>query len=186
MVGRVSSTTAARAALIVLPFSLVSCASPEPFTRALRSQAHLSNAEFMKVQFQSQFRLVLERELNSRPGVATTGELVLRQGGPTERIELESGKLGVGVFSAGGESVRVSFEEGTYLEFVPAANGGKYKGHDVHEWYCNRLLPSADEQRRVMYSDHEYKVVEGIACLLVHATSPEVSKRGLPGRELFK
>ncbi len=94
------------------------CASYVPFTAELRDEHHLKVADLENLQFYNSHPITLHREVE-RGGREVTGAHTLRiiAGKQIEEIVIEEHTPGV-VVGANDNVIRVSFEEGSFLEFA--------------------------------------------------------------------
>ncbi len=104
--------------LLVLGSLLAGCASRIPFTHELRHQHRLSDEEIKQLQFYVSHTVTLRSEVDMRGRRITDGhKLVLTSGKWVEEVVIEDETPGVAV-AVGPESIAISFEHGSALEFV--------------------------------------------------------------------
>ncbi len=106
--------------LVALLFTLAlgtGCASYMPFTQELRSEYDLADTDLENLQFYNSHTITLRREL-SRDSRRITGghELLMIAGKQIEEVVIDAKTPGV-VVGASPSTLRVSFAEGSFLEF---------------------------------------------------------------------
>jgi len=94
------------------------CASFQPFTQELRNEHRLTGDDLRNLQFYNSHTITLRRELARGDRQVTGGhKLLVIAGKQIEEVVIEAQTPGV-LVGAGGTTLRVSFEEGTFLEFT--------------------------------------------------------------------
>jgi hypothetical protein len=101
---------------LALALGAAGCSSLAPFTHELRSQHDLHTEDVGKLQFFTSHTITLRREVESGSRRIERGELRLSRGKTIEEIVIGKHTPGVAV-EIGDTHLRVSFEEGTALEF---------------------------------------------------------------------
>jgi hypothetical protein len=107
--------------LVALLFTLAlgtGCASYMPFTQELRSEYDLADTDLENLQFYNSHTITLRREL-SRDSRRITGghKLLMIAGKQIEEVVIDARTPGV-VVGASPSTLRVSFAEGSFLEFA--------------------------------------------------------------------
>ncbi len=111
---------AATAATAVALFAS-GCASYVPFTAELETEHHLAAKDLQNLQFYTSDRITLRRELkNDASQVTGTHKLLVIAGKRIEEVVIEKHTPGV-IVGVGAGTLKVSFEEGSALEFRFAA-----------------------------------------------------------------
>jgi hypothetical protein len=99
------------------------CASYVPFTQELRNEHRLSSNDLKNLQFYNSHTITLRRELTKDSRQVTGSHKLLTIAGKLiEEVVIEEHTPGV-ILNADGGRLRVSFEEGTSVEF--AVRGGE-------------------------------------------------------------
>jgi hypothetical protein len=94
------------------------CASYVPFTQELRNEHRLSGEDLRNLQFYNSHTITLRRELaRGDRQVTGTHKLLVIAGKQIEEVVIEKHTPGV-LVDAEGTALKVSFEEGTFLEFT--------------------------------------------------------------------
>lgn len=170
------------AALALLCSITFACAHERvPFTRTLWHQAHLTNQRAAELQYWTHGDLVIERTLTEASAEITgRHEILFRDGRRIERVVLEDGTPGIVVQALPSGLLHVSFESGTYFEFLTSADVRVYEEDSQRFWYCLVVYGN----NTVQYSDFRYDLVSGSPCLLVQkdrVSLRQESTRTLPG-----
>lgn len=93
------------------------CASYVPFTQELRDQHHLDAKQLQNLQFYNSHPIVLRREVDRGNSQVTSGhKLLVIAGKQIEEVVIEEHTPGV-VVGVSEMALKVSFEEGSYMEF---------------------------------------------------------------------
>jgi hypothetical protein len=113
------ASTAAAALLAVT--AAAGCRTFVPFTQEIREQNHLSEAELKNLQYYVSSTITLRRELDSA-GRQVTGnhKLVVVAGKTIEEVVVEAKTPGICV-GVGPHTLSISFEQGSSIDFAPAA-----------------------------------------------------------------
>lgn len=105
----------------LLALCAAGCRTFVPFTQELRDQNHLSEAELKNLQFYVSSTITLRRELDSAGRQVTGNHKLLVVAGKTiEEVVVESKTPGICV-GVSPRTLSISFEQGTFLDFAPAA-----------------------------------------------------------------
>lgn len=113
----------ARTGLLAAAFALTSlfasgCASYVPFTQELRDQHNLQSNDLKNLQFYNSHKITLRREVERGGGKVTTGhKLLVIAGKQIEEVVIDEKTPGV-IVGVSENRLRVSFEEGTFMEFT--------------------------------------------------------------------
>jgi hypothetical protein len=176
----------ARSALALLACPLwAACAtasSPEsvPFTHDMIKRYNITNDTATSIQFYTGEDCTLEREIIDREGLVARGELVYRDDKTVEIVYIPKGTPGIGT-AATENSVQVSFERGTFLNFGPPT-GAPLGAGVVYEL---QITPKDGDPSCVLYDGNCYQQTSpGICHLKVSARnlkSDVRNPRTLPG-----
>ncbi|MFO0554545.1 MAG: DNA-directed RNA polymerase [Polyangiaceae bacterium] len=157
MVARSLLTSAALA--VSLLSGAAGCASYVPFTQEIRDGHALASDDLKNLQFYNSDEIVLHREVSRDGRRVTAGhKLLVIAGKQVEEVVIEPRTPGV-IIASTPTTLRVSFEEGTWLEFavrgglpdpqpVRIERGGfaeppnPFPGNDRNEPYAREPLPS--------------------------------------------
>lgn len=94
------------------------CAAYVPFTQELRNEHRLSNDDLKNLQFYNSHTITLRRELTKDSRQVTGSHKLLTIAGKlVEEVVIEEHTPGV-IVKADSGRLRVSFEEGTFVEFA--------------------------------------------------------------------
>lgn len=104
-------------AAVVLAALSTGCASRMvPFTHEIRSQYRLTEPELKSLQFYVSHTVTLKRELESDSRRVEGGNLHIRSGKLVEEVVVKEKTPGVAI-AVGDDTISVSFQEGTALDF---------------------------------------------------------------------
>lgn len=103
---------------LIIIFGLTfSCSSYVPFTQKLKDKIQNNNLKIEKIQFYTDRKFYLERNLDSEDADVKKGEVILKNGFYFHRIIIPKLMPGVYVHSERNNSIWISFEEGISIEF---------------------------------------------------------------------